>query len=722
MCPTIFLFVCEKFHREQETVSKVIPVVWLSGELCPVSWSMSATGSAAGAAGAAVMKPESVPGSDAYRHLKLNPDEELLREDIGYLYPRSSGSGERPPKSALLDKALKKNYPYLSLKPCVSFNTVPLTSSRDKLLEKHYEGYDFPGVQMPNPSALVPDAFTMDEWYDNECGSISESSVGTQYPHRHPQQTRKSRLPGSPPSKHTALSPQALQKMFKIAENGKIVREDYPSRPSIVSDCLVVNRAYGDWHELWLKKKLLIEDKVDHRDTVFTYPQILSPPPPKRDPLDSKSLNMDGYTPLTKEQKRKLKIMSEKTGYAVTPRSILCHISGRKHTWVALDYTIDALAKDTDHIIVVANLPKFRIRRRSEKSKGNKSESRSSSRSRSRGRSLVRTRSVGGSDHEEDNAADDDLLQRTKSLDVHNIDELEEELLEEWTSGYDKNTIIEKMNDLLFYIFVLLSKSKKSIKVTVEIVIGKSRDVLQDMYNVYTPDLFVLSKKGPSSQIEWKSKLLVDNFVTTAPTPVIVVAAKAMSQFELKVQAQFLAASTVNEDAPLKGKFSLASLDRVVNKSIVESQPLIADRPKAKVRKSMIEVALSHSKQHSHSSSPSLSQTRASMSPLRNTLPTKHFVEAGHSSRTLSSQMSPTPSIDASFGSSLSPVRSGSGSRQTSPRGEHARSGKRSGGTALRKVRSNETDDRGSSENQPGFFSALWKTSSTKPTSTRWWG
>lgn len=151
----------------------------------------------------------------------------------------------------------------------------------------------------------------------------------------------------------------------------------------------------------------------------------------------------DGFTPLTKSQKRKERVLSEKVGFPNTPRTILCHISGRKHTWVALDWALRTLIQNTDHIVVLANLPRLtknnfedndsmRERKRMlmmmDDSRSVSSARRS--RSRSRSRSICTRRALSLGPEESDS-------------------KLKHQNFIEWTSGYTQNEIERKLQDLL---------------------------------------------------------------------------------------------------------------------------------------------------------------------------------------------------------------------------------------------------------------------------------
>lgn len=132
----------------------------------------------------------------AYKHIKLYTDYDLDYYDslLGKEppeVPKSQGSKSLKNSTNSLEPVLKQNgvsasdsgtvassnvrrkYPYLQYKPCVSFDTVPISSpSKDSLIEREYPSYDFPGVQIP------PELYTMDEWYDTESGYATSDNSG----------------------------------------------------------------------------------------------------------------------------------------------------------------------------------------------------------------------------------------------------------------------------------------------------------------------------------------------------------------------------------------------------------------------------------------------------------------------------------------------------------------------------------------------------------------
>lgn len=387
--------------------------------------------------------------------------------------------------------------------PCVSFNTVPSylgSSSLDDPL-----GEDFPGVQIP------PDYSLSDLFGNEKLANKLANSHQDYFSHRDYMNGHKVTSPLPRKTIHKSLAD-----VFKVAENGKIVRVDYPSRPAIINDAFIMTKSRPQWHQMWDKKKNAFGERLEDKSKWFQYPELLFPPPRRR----STVMSADGYTPLTKEQRRKEKVIHSKVAHPTIPRTLLCHISGRAHTWVALDWTIRELAEDTDHIVVVANLP--RLAGTDSDTGRTRSLGRSRSRSRIRDDPYKLQRSLSAGPRMDDNEA------------VH-------ERFIEWASGYTKETVENKVKDIFGYIEVVLPP-ELAVKVTVEIVLGKTKKIMLDAINCYTPDFCIestLKWERTDNLVVWKSIILKDVLCTKFPVPVFVVPAKRMYNFEFKMEREF---------------------------------------------------------------------------------------------------------------------------------------------------------------------------------------
>lgn len=457
-----------------------------------------------------------------YKHIKIYPTPQLISSK------KASLGGD---KKRVVDK---------NFKPCVSFNTVPKYLG-DKDGD---DGLDFPGVQ-------IPPEYTMEEFYDDESGFVSYNA---EYFLRNQYVTDVSSFGGSPPPRNLSNKGAALSSMFRVAQNGKIVRVDYPTTPTIMNDAIVINRARAGWEKLWYERKEKIKKRLDDKQTCFRYPEIIfeSKPSPK-----ARIISGDGYTPLTKNERRRERILNEKVGFPNTPRTILCHISGRRHTWVALDWTMRKLAQNTDHIVVLANIPRF------------------SGASSGSGSSSHRLEARGGRGR-----------RRSLSVDVKGaVNEGGDEGVVEWTSGYRADAITSKLEDLLEYIAVIVPKDIV-VKVTVEIVIGKTKKIILDAMNVYTPEFVTsttLKWERTDSLVMWKCKSLTDVLCTRYPVPVFVLPVKRMHELEEDLQEEFapkksyLSYDSIESSEPLSP--TLQSQPNKDKQLVPESPALLIETP-----------------------------------------------------------------------------------------------------------------------------------------------
>ncbi|SCW02734.1 LAFE_0F13102g1_1 [Lachancea fermentati] len=394
--------------------------------------------------------------------------------------------------------------------PGVSFDTVP----------------SFAGVACDDPEYHDRTLdYTEEEFYDNESGSPERYLNLTPDGKFLVIPTNRVRGCSPPPREFTSLTSldSAMNgfdgKIF-IGDNGQIIRTDYPSRPTIVNDALVLNRSHRDWSTKWQQRKEQIKARLDSPNAYYRFPEILFAKEKVKIPLAS-----DGYTPLTKQQRKKALILNEKVGYPNTPRTIVCHISGRRHTWTALDWVLKRFSKDIDHLVVLTNIPRMSARRRSK--------------SRSRSRSVAsRSRSLGPFSRED---LSSEQLQRTLSAGPGtSSNEEKHRCFIEWTSGYEIADIKKVLKNIVQYVTTVLP-SDRVVKLTVEIVIGKTKKVMLDAMNVYTPDLIVLSSlrwRSTDSLVIWKSRVLTDALSQSFPVPVVIVPVKKLDDFEANLEEE----------------------------------------------------------------------------------------------------------------------------------------------------------------------------------------
>lgn len=465
------------------------------------------------------------------------------------LYPQAYNLGVDYPKHDLRDKS--------NFAPCVSFNTVPSclgSSAFDDPLE------EFPGVQ-------IPPEYSLSDLYSNE--KLANKLADSHQDYFSHQDYMDGHKISSP--LHKRRTHKSLTDVFKVAENGKIVRVDYPSRPAITNDAFIMTRNRRQWHQLWDQRKNNFTDRLEDKSKWFQYPDILFPQPRTRFSV----MSSDGYTPLTKDQRRTEKVLHSKIGHPAIPRTLLCHISGRSHTWVALDWTVRQLAQDTDHIVVIANLPRL-----AGTSSSLHSRSMSLGRSQSRSRSRLRS----------------ELCQGTRSLSAgprNGDNEAVHDHFIEWASGYTKQSVEDKVNDIFKYIEVILPP-ELAVKVTVEIILGKTKKIMLDAINCYLPDFCIestLKWERTDNLVVWKSRILKDVLCTKFSVPVFVVPAKRMFDFEAKMEREMLPEASTVEESP---SFKTTSADPT---PIPEFKELSLNRTKTEPMKfdSRDSLALNHS-------------------------------------------------------------------------------------------------------------------------------
>lgn len=266
---------------------------------------------------------------------------------------------------------------------------------------------------------------------------------------------------------------------FNYTVDGKIIRSDYPTKPVFVNRVIIRSRTNVNFDKKWQEKKNIMNQNMENKSKVFRYPQILFPEPREK-PL----IMGDDYVPITKEQRRKNKILTIKMSDPTLPRTIVCYISGRRHTWVALDWAVRKLV-ETDHLVIIANIPKMTGRK---------------------DRSGV---CVDGM---------------------------------EWVSGYSFKEIDNIILNLFDYVKVI-KEEHKALKVTIEISIEKTKGAIIDAINVYSPDFIVLGTlrwQRYENLICYRGNSLLDKICTTFSIPVFVVPARRLFALEREIEGSTL--------------------------------------------------------------------------------------------------------------------------------------------------------------------------------------
>lgn len=165
-------------------------------------------------------------------------------------------------------------------------------------------------------------------------------------------------------------------------------------------------------------------------------------------------------------------------------RVILVYVSGRKHTWVALDWVLNQFVEDGDLVIVVSAVP------------------------RGFAQAPLRVTPQPGVP----------LTPRMRLRQRHRADNLR---------------VIAR--HLMTYMRTVV-KPHVIARLVVELTVGDTKNVLKDMYRLYEPNVVCTGTKPTALGAplkSWLSLKLTDRMVKNFPLPVIVVPAVNMADFEL---------------------------------------------------------------------------------------------------------------------------------------------------------------------------------------------
>ncbi|AMD22524.1 HHL246Cp [Eremothecium sinecaudum] len=526
------------------------------------------------------------PQKDWYKHVKLCDCADCFARGNKQVIKGSKRTLDMDRKYGLDEKVLCVNDRSLDIGssprsispsqfiPTISFDTVPMQGISPEEEEGFEEDYidGYRGTDGENGAYN----YSLDEYYNNEDTTYNSDYHGLW---RRPMSEEfcRSISPRRSRSPNFRAAGGVMGKL-DILPDGRRVRIDYPSKPTILSDSFVINRTHKDWRRKWKERKEKIENvRAQGASQWYRFPEILFPEP-KVDLSDLPVVNDEGVAYNSDQRanmKRIAKITRTPVGFPVSPRTILCHVSGRRHTWVALDWALMQLMVETDHIVVVANLPRasmrgaFRLH----------PSSRSSSRSRSRSRSVRRPGSTN---------VNSSLGLGTMVKDKD----------EEWSEGYTVGNVEHVLQNLLDYITFVVPQDK-AIKVTVDIIIGDTKQVLVEALNLHSPDFLVVSStqyKDNDGLLDHKSKRLTSVLARQYPLPVFIVPAKRMHNFEMSSEGSAFKREKVAGDVSdqqlslpspayrprlvtmhtspsvmCRGGFSMAEVDDAINASDITS-------------------------------------------------------------------------------------------------------------------------------------------------------
>ncbi|GEQ67185.1 hypothetical protein JCM33374_g849 [Metschnikowia sp. JCM 33374] len=169
-------------------------------------------------------------------------------------------------------------------------------------------------------------------------------------------------------------------------------------------------------------------------------------------------------------------------------RVIMVYVSGRKHTWVAIDWILCNFVQHGDTVIIVSSIP--------------------------HALGVSSNRLTRYPPPESYPPRTEKVRQRQRNRPEY-IKSIAANIMKYALSVVNPNAIV---------------------KVTVEIAEGKTKDVLKDMYKLYEPNIVSTGSKSSSKSCaplkSWTSARLSDRLVKLFPLPVIVIPARNMGPFE----------------------------------------------------------------------------------------------------------------------------------------------------------------------------------------------
>ncbi|CCE79714.1 Piso0_001798 [Millerozyma farinosa CBS 7064] len=218
-------------------------------------------------------------------------------------------------------------------------------------------------------------------------------------------------------------------------------------------------------------------------------------------------------------------------------RTILVYISGRRHSWVALDWVLHNYIEHGDTVVISSAVPPEIVASKRRRKSAYSSYRGSNSRVRSKPKPQY------------------------LKLASHNI----------------MRYALEVVNPDII------------AKISVDLTVGYTKDVLKDMYKLYEPNLVCLGAKQ-NSRISaplrsWRSSKITDRLVKNFPLPVIVAPAMNMRKFELnladEIQKRYSVARTkgalnTTVDKPKEDVDSLENLEDEFDPSL-DNESIISE-------------------------------------------------------------------------------------------------------------------------------------------------
>lgn len=415
----------------------------------------------------------------------------------------------------------------VNFKPVVSFDTVPLGS--------------LSAADIDNNIIKPEDYFTEEEWYDNEMDEpYQDAYVGYKG------------LQSSAPSGSFKSLQSVGSNIVNELKNLQIL-EGYSTSPYIDNSALIINKKHPLYDDLEKDKKRKSSVIKKKRKYDIRLPITKTSNGLNKVPIDKRfrrGTNAAALDP-TDKRVRTLKKINRETGWINQGRAVLIHISGRRHSWVALDYVISKIVNNGDKLIVCCNLPKENKKERMTRRKDRIN----------RKIKLQKLKSKVGSDfYDSDNESENSDYE-----DVYDRNETH------WKNGYTYDEVEETLNDLIKYVHLLLP-ADKIIKLTCEISVDDMREAVINAYNCYLPKMVVITTKKwqhDEKVGEARSKLVVDVLVNNLPCPIVVVPAKKSDSFE----------NYIKERLKLTTDLTIPKEEKVIKLHEINKKLLMIDRP-----------------------------------------------------------------------------------------------------------------------------------------------
>lgn len=173
-------------------------------------------------------------------------------------------------------------------------------------------------------------------------------------------------------------------------------------------------------------------------------------------------------------------------------RVILVYINGRKHTWVALDWVLKCFVENGDTLVIFCTI-----------------------------------------DHKLLTSLKNTYFAFGQNSFIFNGDDIKRKELKQ-------NSIFSSIaQEIMDYIMKIIDPNI-ILKISVEILLGKTKDVFKGMFNLYEPSLICIGTKTNIKELSplksWLSSKLTDRLVKNFPLPVIIVPAINMCTFERNLE------------------------------------------------------------------------------------------------------------------------------------------------------------------------------------------